>query len=61
MERMGITEKQVMIAALLEQWVRRPDQRLGQLIYNTVAPSQPCPELFYIEDRELFKLLENEL
>lgn len=55
------TRKDVVIAALLDAWKRQPHQRLGQLLYNTVAPSAACPELFYIEDKELFKLLENKL
>lgn len=51
----------LLLAALESAWIRQPHQRLGQLIYNTVAPEKPCPEIFYIEDRELQKLLENEL
>lgn len=61
MEKMGIVKKELMLAALLDAWKRQPHQRLGQLLYNTVAPSGACPELFYIEDKELFKLLENKI
>ena len=55
------TKRELLIVALVDAWKRQPHQRLGQLIYNTVAPEKPCPEIFYIEDRELFKLLENKL
>lgn len=55
------TKKEIVIAALLDAWTRQPYQRLGQLIYNTVAPEKPCPEIFYIEDGDLFKLLENKI
>lgn len=54
-------EKRLLLAALLDAWNRQPHQRLGQLLFNTVAPAKSCPELFYIEDRELYKLLENKI
>lgn len=60
MAQMGI-KRELLITVLLNAWKKQPYLRLGQLIYNTVAPSQPCPELFYIEDKDLYKLLENEL
>lgn len=55
------TKKEIVITALLDAWTRQPYLRLGQLIYNTVAPEKPCPEIFYIDDMELYKLLENEI
>lgn len=58
---MGVIKKELMVQALLDAWKRQPHQRLGQLLYNTVAPAGACPELFYINDKELFKLLENKL
>ena len=42
---------------LREVWVKVPDWRLGQLLVNAVNPKQPCPDVFYLEDRELEKLL----
>lgn len=60
MAQMGV-KRELLLAALLDAWKKQPYLRLGQLMYNTVAPSQPCPELFYIEDKDLYKLLENDL
>ncbi len=54
-----MVKKELLLSVLLDAWTRQPHLRLGQLIYNTVAPKEQCPELFYIEDRELYKLLEN--
>lgn len=54
-------KKRLVLEALMDYWTRHPHQRLGQLIYNVTAPSAPCPEIFYIEDGELYKLLENEI
>ena len=39
-------------------WTESPDLRLGQIIVGSVAPKQPCPEVFYIEDSELVIGLE---
>jgi len=39
-------------------WTKSPDLRLGQMIVGAVAPEQPCPEVFYIEDAELRSRLE---
>ena len=43
------------LSTLRELWQRDPDIRLGQLFVNTVRPSEPCPDLFYIEDGDLLK------
>lgn len=54
-------QRQLLLEALADYWEQHPDQRLGQLLYNTIAPVEPCSEIFYIEDRKLRRLLENEL
>ena len=41
------------LLAIGEVWAQNPDLRLGQLLLNAVRPSQPCPEIFSIEDRDL--------
>lgn len=46
------------IDELRARWVENPELRLGQLLVNVVNPSEPCPEIFYIEDRQLFWKLE---
>lgn len=38
-------------------WKKHPDLRLCQLLVNAAPLSGPCPELFYIEDQTLEKLL----
>ena len=46
------------LQTLGEYWRDTPDIRLGQLLLGAVAPSTPCPELFYIEDEELLSKLQ---
>lgn len=42
---------------LRDFWKKYPDLRLGQLVVNVVAPNEPTPEVFYIEDTEfMFRL-----
>ena len=40
-----------------EVWEKVPDWRLGQLVVNAIEPKQPCPEIFFLEDSRLEKLL----
>ena len=42
-------------------WEKYPDWRLGQLIVNAVKMESPdliVPQVFYIEDDKLYRLLE---
>ncbi len=39
-------------------WLQDPDLRLGQLLMAAVGPKDPCSELFYIEEKDLMKRLE---
>jgi hypothetical protein len=41
------------LAALREVWVKNPDLRLGQLLFNASGSKLPCPEVFYLEDEAL--------
>jgi hypothetical protein len=45
------------VMAVWEVWRQFPDMRLGQLIVNAVAPREPCPEVFGMEDDQLVKRL----
>ena len=45
------------LATIREAWEKVPDWRLGQLLINAIDPSEPCPELFSIEDSQLEKLV----
>ncbi len=39
------------ICKLLEEnWLKTPDQRLGQFIINYLFPRKPAPHIFYQED-----------
>ena len=51
--------KNDVIEAIHDAWKKHPNMRLVQLIYNTIPTTEPCPELFYLEDSELIKLLKN--
>ena len=46
------------LEAIRKVWVQSPDLRLGQLLVNAVRPTEPCPNLFYMEEAELVKRLE---
>jgi len=47
------------IKALERNWKRNPDLRLGQLITIAVKPNNPCPEIFYAEDKKILEGLIN--
>lgn len=38
-----------------------PQQRLGQIIYNYILTHYPNADPFYIEDKKLLEILEQEL
>ena len=46
-----------MLEVIRHAWMRYPDLRLGQLLVNAVRPSEPCPEVFYVEDSSLLQKL----
>jgi len=48
-----------MLNQIRELWETVPDMRLGQLIVNAVRPSEPCPDVFYIEDTVLQHRIAN--
>ena len=54
-------EKREVLARLLACWLKHPDLRLGQLLVVAAdrRPGSP-PSMFYIEDRELVRLAEQE-
>ena len=43
--------------AIAEAWAKYPDMRLTQLIVNAINPSDPCSEIYGVEDSKLIKLL----
>jgi hypothetical protein len=43
------------LLAIGQVWAMDPDLRLGQLLINAVRPSDPCPELSGIEDKDLVR------
>ena len=46
------------LLAIGEVWALDPDLRLGQLLYVALRPSEPCPELSGIEDRDLIRRVQ---
>ena len=40
-----------------KEWHKVPDWRLGQLLVNSLRGHRCYPDLFYVEDDELMKLL----
>jgi len=49
-------EKEV-VEAIREAWERHPNMRLTQLIFNAIPTTEPCPQVFYVEDSKLIELL----
>ncbi len=47
------------IEAIRDAWKKHPNMRLTQLIFNAVPTTERCPEVFYVDDSELIKLLKN--
>ena len=47
-----------MLSALRAAWLESPDLRLGQLVMIATKPSEPCPEVFYVEDDALLRGLD---
>jgi len=45
-----------MLEQLREIWIKVPDWRLGQIIVNAVKPTEPCPQIFGVEDSNMEKL-----
>ncbi|WP_448247835.1 hypothetical protein [Thalassotalea agariperforans] len=52
--------KQHLIESIVNVMAKYPELRLGQLLVNAMPLEQPCPELFYIEDDELVKRLNQQ-
>ena len=49
-----VAQKIMMIDAICQSWIKRPDLRLGQLIVNAIRASETANvPLFYIEDDKL--------
>ena len=46
-----------LLAELQARWQLNPDLRLMQLLVGLINPKDPCPGLFYLEDRALLELL----
>lgn len=53
-----INRIQTTIEKLEKLWLANPDLRFGQLIMNIISPEDPNPKLFYIEDDEFLRKLE---
>ena len=47
-----------LLAQLRELWLLHPDQRLAQLVVNLANPTNPCPEVFHLEDTVLLARIE---
>lgn len=57
-----MTETQeIILNALAELCKKYPQQRLGQIIYNYILTHCPNADPFYIEDKKLLEILEQEL
>lgn len=48
----------MIIKTLAEKWRNYPYLRFGQLIVNIINPTEPCPEVFYVDDQEFYERLK---
>lgn len=46
------------IEKLEKLWLANPDIRFGQLIINIISPEEPNSKLFYVEDDDFLRKLE---
>lgn len=53
--------KELILNAIATLSNKYPQQRLGQLIYNYILTHCPNEDPFYIEDKKLLEILEQEL
>ncbi len=49
----------VVLAAIREVWLQHPDMRLGQIIASSTRKCILCPGIFYVEDDELLKKIQD--
>ena len=47
-----------LLETLKTTWALYPDLRLTQLIVNAINPTEPCSEVFYVEDSHLIEKLK---
>lgn len=61
MEKMGI-EREIQIDELIsdlkDKWKKNPDMRFGQFVVNIIQSSEPCPDVFYIQDERFYEKLK---
>ena len=53
--------KELILNAIATLSNKYPQQRLGQLFYNYILTHCPNEDPFYIEDKKLLEILEQEL
>ena len=47
-----------MLETIEKVWAKYPELRLAQLLVNAIKPSEPCSEVYYIEDSQLINKLK---
>ena len=47
-----------MLETIEKVWAKYPELRLAQLLVNAIKPSEPCSEMYYVEDSQLINKLE---
>ncbi len=47
-----------MLETIEKAWAKYPELRLAQLLVNAIKPSEPCSEMYYVEDSQLINKLE---
>ncbi len=52
------SQKREILERLLTEWVKRPEERLGQLIVNAL-PARMSSDPFYVEDYDLIEMIES--
>lgn len=49
------------IQKLEKLWMENPDFRLGQLLMTIIKPEEPNPKIFYMEDDEISRKIEERI
>jgi hypothetical protein len=49
--------EEAVLSTIREAWEKHPNMRLTQLLINAIRPTEPCAEIYNIEDSRLIVLL----
>jgi uncharacterized protein YihD (DUF1040 family) len=58
MSQAQLNTHQELLETIEKIWTKYPELRLAQLLVNAIKPSEPCSEMYHIQDSQLINKLE---